>query len=521
MTHVARLLLASFVLAVPTALLAADPPAGTYKISLPFQGGDRALWLLKFEEKDGKWIGTATPGPEVIPAMVEGLKIEKGILSFTLNLGKAGFNFVGRLPKEKDAKILGTVTMRGDVSPAILEPTTLPSLEPYDVSREVLTKSTRDTEIIQAAIACLGSVEAKKVKPEEAKVWAEKAVKAAETYGPRLKRSIVLEIAETLGNQEGFAGLALEFAELAEKAIDPTNDNPTQQKRVLTVLADALDKAGKKEDAKKIRERNDKISSILAKPFPGRKGKSDRVVLVELFTCAQQMGSVATDQAFNAVFDSYKRSDVILLQYHLNQPGPDPLTNPETEARAKFYETSRNTPAIFLSGGKAMIGPGGNGESQARFDQMNEALAELLEKPTKLRLTVTATRKGSKIDIKTDVADLQETGPDVRLRVVLVEDEVAYTGANKMTKHIQVVRHFPNGAAGTAMKAKAATETHTVDLDMVRKNLKAYLDKTNEATPFPTKDRPLDLKKLRVVAFVQNDETGEVLNAVQVEVKGE
>jgi hypothetical protein len=35
---------------------------------------------------------------------------------------------------------------------------------------------------------------------------------------------------------------------------------------------------------------------------------------------------------------------------------------------------------------------------------------------------------------------------------------------------------------------------------------------------FP-KDRPMEMKKLKVVAFVQNDDDGEVLQAVQVEVK--
>ena len=520
MARVTRLMLVSLVLTLPTVLRAADSPALTYKIILPFQAGDRAVFLLKLESKDGKWTGTATPGPKVPPAKVESVKIEKDVLSFTLNLGEVIFDFEGRVPKEKDAKILGTVSMKGDISPALLEPTTLPSLEPFDVSRELLTKSTDNVAVFRSAIVCLSGAAEKKVKPEEAKVWAEKAVKAAEPFGARWQRRAFLDIAEILAEQEGFTALAIEYAELAEKTIIPT-DSPAHQKRVLTVLADALDKAGKKEDARKVRERNDKISSIAGKKFPGRKGKSDRVVVVELFTNAQQPGSVATDSAFNALLTTYKPSEVVLLQYHLNVPGPDPLTNQETEVRAKFYETSRTTPSLFFNGGKMMIGPGSITESQDRYDQINEALAEMLEKPTKLKLTVVATRKGSKIDIKADVADLQETGPDVRLRVALVEDEVEYTGANKLTKHMQVVRHFPNGAAGTAMKAKTSTESFTVDLDVVRKNLKAFLDKTNETQPFPTKDRPLDLKKLRVVAFVQNDETGEVLNAVQVDVKGE
>ena len=148
-------------------------------------------------------------------------------------------------------------------------------------------------------------------------------------------------------------------------------------------------------------------------------------------------------------------------------------------------------------------------------------LVRLLDKPAPMKITATATRTGQTINIKTDVTDLAEPGPDIRLRVALVEETVAYTGGNRASRYVQVVRHFAGGVAGTPMKAKSASNKFSVELDTVRKNIKTYLDRVNENKPFPNKDRPLDLKKLRVVAFVQNDETGEILNAVQVDVKGE
>ena len=63
-------------------------------------------------------------------------------------------------------------------------------------------------------------------------------------------------------------------------------------------------------------------------------------------------------------------------------------------------------------------------------------------------------------------------------------------------------------------------KTFTVDVEELRKKLKAYLDKYGEKRPFPNKDRPLELKKLRVIAFVQNDKNGEVMQSAQVEVGG-
>jgi hypothetical protein len=519
MARVTRILVATFVLVVPAVLLAADPPAGSYKIMLPLQGGEQPLWLLKLESKEGKLTGTATPGPEVPAAKVDGLTLDKGTLTFTLTLEKAAFPFEVRTPA-KDGKLFGTVTMQGTVNPAILEATTLPSLDPFDVSRELLAKSKNDVELFQAAMICLSKAAANKAKTDEVKTWAATALKTAEPFGPKWKRLVILQLAEILGSQEGFTGLALDYAEQAEKLLDASSDSPILQKRVLTLYADALDKAGRKEDAKKVRDRGDKLSALVVKKYAGRKAKSDRVALVELFSSCQQPGCVAPDTAFAALLPTYTPAEVVLLQYHVNSPGPDPLANADSEARTRFYE-ARGTPHIFFNGREANAGAGGAADGQACYEQYTEALGKLLETPTKLRLTASAARKGSTIDIKTDVADLQEVGRDVRLRIALVEDEVTYTGRNGVAKHVHVVRHFPDGAGGKPMLAKTSNSTTTVDLEEVKKSLKAYLEKVNEATPFPNKDRPLDLKKLSVIVFVQNDETGEVLNAVQVAVKGE
>ena len=61
----------------------------------------------------------------------------------------------------------------------------------------------------------------------------------------------------------------------------------------------------------------------------------------------------------------------------------------------------------------------------------------------------------------------------------------------------------------------------TVDLDALRQKLIAYLDDYAKEYPFSDSDRPLELKNLHVVALVQNDDRGAVLQARQVEVTGE
>jgi hypothetical protein len=228
---------------------------------------------------------------------------------------------------------------------------------------------------------------------------------------------------------------------------------------------------------------------------------------------------VGADLAFDALTRTFKPSEVVVLQYHEHIPGPDPLTNPDTEARMKFYgEAVRGTPAAIFDGKPGPPGGGGFNEAQGKYDQYLGVITPELEKAPKAVIKVAASRKGEKVTIKTDISDLKETGTDVRLRVALVEEEVAYTGGNRMAKHHHVVRALPGGAAGTVLKDKTLSKEFTVDLDDLRKKWGEYLDRVAMEEPFPNKSRPMELKKLLVVAFIQNDETGEVLQAVQAEV---
>src|SRR5262249_14491681 len=83
----------------------------------------------------------------------------------------------------------------------------------------------------------------------------------------------------------------------------------------------------------------------------------------------------------------------------------------------------------------------------------------LLESPGKVKLTASARQKGNKIDISAEVGELEEAGSHIKLRLVLVEDEVGYTGGNQLRKHHHIVRAFPGRVNGTAGKTKAVTPT--------------------------------------------------------------
>src|SRR5262249_2126260 len=129
-------------------------------------------------------------------------------------------------------------------------------------------------------------------------------------------------------------------------------------------------------------------------------------------------------------------------------------------------------------------------------------------------------RAGDAVKINVQVSGLEDT-EDLRLRLLLVEDTVKFAGGNGIRFHHHVVRAMPGGASGVAIKDKTFRHAPTADVGKIRTGLTKYLDDyaANER-PFPQSARPLDMKDLKVIALVQNDKTGEILQAVQIDVDG-
>src|SRR5262249_19842786 len=158
-----------------------------------------------------------------------------------------------------------------------------------------------------------------------------------------------------------------------------------------------------------------------------RKRTSERVALLELFTGAQCPPCVAADIAFDAVLKTHKPSEVVLLQYHLHIPGPDPLTNADTVKRSEYYGLE-GTPATYLDGKETEALGGGRGRGKDSYDTLRKQLDGALKKNAAANLSLAVQRTGDKIDIEADVADLAKTGDRVRLRFALVEEVVRYPG---------------------------------------------------------------------------------------------
>jgi hypothetical protein len=374
------------------------PPAGIWKLSVFQEGQLQTLWIIELKSKEDQWTGSVLASPQGVPkGKLEGLQVTDDLVRFTLKIENQVLAFEGKIPKEKGGKILGSFSSGRNMTPGDMEATSVRSFDPVELAKEALLTGPPDSPaLFEAGRDLLNRASEIKAKPEEVRGWAEKAYKAAAGFGPRWQREIGVRITQTLNRQEPYAAIALEYARRTERMLDPADD-AAMQIRILDALAAALRKNNKTEEIKEIDARLDKLEAkadteylktmppYQPEPYRGRKNKSDRVVLVELFTGAQCPPCVAADLAFDGLLKTYKPDEAILLQYHLHVPGPDPLTSPDAEARQEYYDL-RSTPTAFFNGKPRAPDGGGIGDAKDKYYEYRDVINSLLEKPARAQL---------------------------------------------------------------------------------------------------------------------------------------
>jgi hypothetical protein len=547
------LLVGALLLVAGTTRAADPPPAGNWKVTI--FNGERVQtpWLIQLVHTDGKWTGSVLAVADRVPKVtLEGLNVTAERLRFTLRGDEQTFTVDAGVPKEAGKTLKGSFTLDGDMVPCELTATALTTLKPFDVYKDMLANQPDNPKVFMAALELLSMAAKEKAKPEEVRGWAEKLWKAAEPYGVRWQQEMALGTADILSKQDGYMAIALAYAQRAERLLEP-RDSARTKSRVLTVLARTLEKSGKADEAKELHARLTKLGADIKaeeakqeaqadqeylkkmppfkpEPFAGRKGKSTRAVLVELFTAAQDDDCVAADLAFDGLTGTFKPSEVVLLEYHVHFNGADPLTNLDTMARLKYYaDDVGGFPAFLLNGKPGLLNgkpgqPAGGGvnESAKLYAQYRKLIEPLLEKSAQAALEVSAVRRGNKIEINAEAGEVANPGENVRLRFLLVEETVRYVGSNGIRFHHHVVRAMPGGDSGFALKQKTTRQAVSVDLAEVKKQLTQYLNTVAKKgmVQFPDPEKLLELKNLHIIALVQDDKTKEVLQAKEVEVNG-
>jgi tetratricopeptide (TPR) repeat protein len=245
-----------------------------------------------------------------------------------------------------------------------------------------------------------------------------------------------------------------------------------------------------------------------------------RVVLAELFTGAECDPCVSADLAFDGFAERYDPASVAVLVYHLHIPGPDPMTNTDTLARAKYYAASA-TPTVVFDGVDKDSGGGDRSVAPEAFKNYTTKIEKRLGLAPQasvdgFRARITGTSIEVSVDARLLAAAADRAG-HVSLHVALAESDVRYAGSNGIRFHSLVVRKLVGSPQGTALQGdkNSASVSETVDLATLTGAQNVYLDAYEKTRPsFSFKARPtFDPTKFVVVAFVQDDATKEILQA--------
>jgi len=261
---------------------------------------------------------------------------------------------------------------------------------------------------------------------------------------------------------------------------------------------------------------------VHAETYQPTAARSDRVVLVEMFTGAGCPPCVSADLAFDAALERYSRKDLAVIMYHLHIPRPDPMTNEETQNREKFYAV--NGVPTYLIDGVKNSGGGPREYTPTTWDKVRPMIEKQLETPAGAALDVEARMEGPLVRVKAAARDFKTDARELKIHVVLVEEHIRYSGENGIRFHSMVVRSLGGskpglGAEGFALDpARPAAVEHTFDLKQITADAKKHLDDyevngRHGKITFLNKLHEIDSSGLAVVAFVQDPKTQAILQA--------
>ncbi len=248
-----------------------------------------------------------------------------------------------------------------------------------------------------------------------------------------------------------------------------------------------------------------------AKVLPPAKW-AGKAVLAELFTGSECPPCLGVDLAFDGLLEAYDPRVLVILEYHLPIPNPDPMMCPSTRKRRADYGVSA-TPTPYFDGTKNESGGGNRAMAEEKFKEFSAAVAAHVADVPQVKLTVRASLQGDLVNVQF-TSDKSVTGADFNL--VLVQKEVKYRGSNGILFHKMVVRDFATLTEEALKAGKFAMSVPAVEAATAQ--FLTDFEKQNSFT-FPVKMYAIDKTKLAVAFFVQDRTSKAVLNAAVADVK--
>ena len=242
--------------------------------------------------------------------------------------------------------------------------------------------------------------------------------------------------------------------------------------------------------------------------------RTDRVVLLEMFTGSGCPPCVSADLAMDAVMERYSSKEIIAIAYHQNIPAPDPMVVAGGVGRKEYYAVS-GVPTFNIDGATGQVGGGARAATPNTYASYIKSIDQALDQPSQAAIAVRASIDGDTIKVKADVSKMATDITDARLHLVLVERELKFIGENGIRFHPMVVRAVAGErGAGLAIGGNGTTE-YSFNLGAIQSDVEATLkaemekrrkDPANANRDFSAEGHAMthiESGDLMIVAFVQ------------------
>lgn len=242
--------------------------------------------------------------------------------------------------------------------------------------------------------------------------------------------------------------------------------------------------------------------------------RTHRVVLAEVFTGSGCPPCAGADLAFDAAMERYTRDELAVVMYHQHIPRPDPMVNPDSEARAKAYRV-RAVPTYAIDG-ETKVGGGTRAMAPGVYAEFNPKIEKSLTAKQQAIVKVRGSVNGGEVKVHAVVDEIESEAEELELVIVLVEKEVRFNGENGVRFHPMVARAVKTFSIDSD---EPEPIDHTFDLpaatEAALQNIEKAEAKGYRGDPyqFAEKKHQIDATDLGVVAFVQEKESHRVLQA--------
>lgn len=259
-----------------------------------------------------------------------------------------------------------------------------------------------------------------------------------------------------------------------------------------------------------INEVREQVPSVVVAADPSAV-PSDHTVLLELFTGALCPPCVAADLGVSALARQYPAPELVTLRYHQNIPGPDGMTNQDSEDRFAFYEAG-GTPTVVVDGlvvnSQQFQYTGPLQFTKAAYTNLRQFVELRRKNPTPIRLQLEAAVKDGELSINaTATGFTEEELPSLRLRLALAEEVVSARVPNGIRQHEMLVREMPGGARGIAPKKGELKYSYSMPVSDLQLHIDEYIKRfeAGNKLEFPSEMKPPIRGSLQLVGWVQAD----------------